>query len=121
MHAVWNWIMANPVMTGVIVVIAIAVIVTIWTQRKGVLTQSALYIVARVEEEWGSDMGKVKFAEAYEYLKHKYPVITFFIQEQKLKDIIEESLSRLKEILATKASKEKKKLEEQEAATATKE
>lgn len=103
-----NWITTNPVMSLVILVIAIAVIVLIYINRKDVLLKSALYIVAKVEEEWGSDMGKIKFAEAYTYIKSKYPIVTFLLPESVLTKIIEDALIKLKEILASKASKQAK-------------
>lgn len=103
-----DWIIANPVMTLVILVILIAISVLIYINRKDVILKSALYIVAKVEEEWGSDMGKVKFAEAYTYIKAKYPIVTFLLPESVLKKIIEDALIKLKEILATKASKQVK-------------
>ena len=103
-----NWITTNPVMSLVILVIAIAIIVLIYINRKDVLLKSALYIVAKVEEEWGSDMGKIKFAEAYTYIKSKYPIVTFLLPESVLTKIIEDALVKLKEILASKASKQAK-------------
>ena len=103
-----NWITANPVMSLVILVIAIAIIVLIYINRKDVLLKSALYIVAKVEEEWGSDMGKIKFAEAYTYIKSKYPIVTFLLPESVLTKIIEDALVKLKEMLASKASKQAK-------------
>ena len=103
-----NWITANPVRSLVILVIAIAIIVLIYINRKDVLLKSALYIVAKVEEEWGSDMGKIKFAEAYTYIKSKYPIVTFLLPESVLTKIIEDALVKLKEILASKASKQAK-------------
>ena len=103
-----NWITANPVMSLVILVIAIAIIVLIYINRKDVLLKSALYIVAKVEEEWGSDMGKINFAEAYTYIKSKYPIVTFLLPESVLTKIIEDALVKLKEILASKASKQDK-------------
>ena len=103
-----NWITANPVTSLVILVIAIAIIVLIYINRKDVLLKSALYIVAKVEEEWGSDMGKIKFAEAYTYIKSKYPIVTFLLPESVLTKIIEDALVKLKEILASKASKQTK-------------
>ena len=108
MKNIWNWILMNPVMTVAILVIIIAIIVLIYVNRKDVILKSALYIVAKVEEEWGSDMGKVKFAEAYTYLKAKYPIITFFLPQTLMTKIIEDALVKLKEILASKASKEEK-------------
>ena len=103
-----NWITANPVMSLVILVIVIAIIVLIYINRKDVLLKSALYIVAKVEEEWGSDMGKIKFAEAYTYIKSKYPIVTFLLPESVLTKIIEDALVKLKEILASKAFKQTK-------------
>ena len=103
-----NWITTNPVMSLVILVIAIAIIVLIYINRKDVLLKSALYIVAKVEEEWGSDMGKIKFAEAYTYIKSKYPIVTFLLPESVLTKIIEDALVKLKEILSSKASKQAK-------------
>lgn len=108
MKNIWNWILMNPVMTVAILVIIIAIIVLIYVNRKDVILKSALYIVAKVEEEWGSDMGKIKFAEAYTYLKAKYPIITFFLPQTLMTKIIEDALVKLKEILASKASKEEK-------------
>ena len=105
---VLDWIIANPVMTLVILVILIAISILIYINRKDVILKSALYIVAKVEEEWGSDMGKIKFAEAYTYIKAKYPIVTFLLPESVLKKIIEDALVKLKEILATKASKQVK-------------
>lgn len=108
MKNIWNWILMNPVMAVAILVIIIAIIVLIYVNRKDVILKSALYIVAKVEEEWGSDMGKIKFAEAYTYLKAKYPIITFFLPQTLMTKIIEDALVKLKEILASKASKEEK-------------
>lgn len=105
---VLDWITTNPVMALVILVILVAIGVLIYINRKDVILKSALYIVAKVEEEWGSDMGKVKFAEAYTYIKAKYPIVTFLLPESVLKKIIEDALVKLKEILATKASKQAK-------------
>ena len=102
---VLDWIIANPVMTLVILVILIAISVLIYINRKDVILKSALYIVAVVEDEWGSDMGKVKFAEAYTYIKAKYPIVTFLLPESVLKNIIEDALVKLKEILSSKQTK----------------
>lgn len=101
-------ITSHPVESFVVLVIVIALVVLIYTNRKDVLLKSALYIVAKVENEWGSNMGQIKFVEAYTYIKTKYPIVTFFLPQKTLKDIIEKALVRLKEILATKTSKETK-------------
>lgn len=86
-------------------IVAISGFITLmYNNRKDLLTKSALYIVAKVEEEWGSNTGRIKFAEAYTYLKQTYPIITFFLPEEVLRNLIEEALVQLKDILATKAS-----------------
>ena len=100
-----DWIITNPVMALVVLVILIAIFVLIYINRKDVILKSALYIVAVVEDEWGSDMGKVKFAEAYTYIKAKYPIVTFLLPESVLKNIIEDALVKLKEILSSKQAK----------------
>ena len=110
-----DFIIANPVRALVILVIIIAVGFLIYINRKDVILKSALYIVAKVEEEWGSDMGKEKKKKAYTYIKTKYPIVTFLLPESVLKKIIEDALVKLKEILATKASKQAK-LEAEETA-----
>lgn len=102
MKTIIDWIMANPVMALVILVIAIGIVVLIYKDRKEVLIKSALYIVAKVEEEWSSDMGRIKFAEAYSYIRTKHPVITFLLPEKKLEQIIEDALERLNAVLADK-------------------
>lgn len=100
----------NPVETVMVAVISVAILVMLFINRKNVILKSALYIVAKVEEEWGTNMGQIKFAEAYTYIKSKYPVITFFLPESLMKQIIEDALVRLKEILAVKQSKASKSL-----------
>jgi hypothetical protein len=100
-------IIKHPVEAIVVLVILIAIATLVYVNRKDVLLKSALYIVAKVEEEWGSNMGQVKFAEAYTYIKSKYPIVTFFLPESLMKEIIEDALVRLKEILASKEAKAK--------------
>lgn len=104
----------NPIETVIVLVILIAIGVLAYINRKDVILKSALYIVAKVEEEWGNGMGQVKFAEAYTYIKSKYPIITFFLPASLMEEIIEDALTRLKEILATKASKAAKAAKEAE-------
>ena len=94
-----QWIAQNPVTSISILVIIIAITSLIYCNRKDVLLKSALYIVAKVEDEWGSKMGQVKFAEAYTYLKANYPIITFFLPEKILSNIIEDALVKFKAIL----------------------
>lgn len=114
METILKWMSENPAHTVMFIVVFIALIVMIYINRKDVLLKSALYIVAKVEEEWGSGMGKIKFAEAYTYLKSKYSIVTFFLPEALLTKMIEDALVRLKEILASKEAKAKAELEAQE-------
>lgn len=106
MNAIWNWILANPVAAFVIAIVVIALVVYIFLNKKGLLYKAALYAVSVAEDEWGSDMGRVKFAEVYTYIKKQFPLFTLFFSEKQLTDIIEDALVELKKILASKAAKE---------------
>lgn len=106
MDAILNWIVANPIMTFVIAIIIIALVVYIYLNKKDLLYKAALYAVSVAEDEWGSDMGRIKFAEVYTYIKKEFPLFTLFFPEAKLKKIIEDALVELKKILASKAAKE---------------
>lgn len=106
MDAILNWIVANPIMTFVIAIIVIALVVYIYLNKKDLLYKAALYAVSVAEDEWGSDMGRIKFAEVYTYIKKEFPLFTLFFPEAKLKKIIEDALVELKKILASKAAKE---------------
>lgn len=94
------------VMVGIII---ICVGVMIVRTRKGLLTKAALYAVSKAEETWGSNTGKIKFAEVYTYLTEQYPIITFFFTEKQVSQIIEDALAQMKQILATKTAKEEAK------------
>lgn len=106
MDTILNWIVANPIMTFVIAIIVIALVVYIYLNKKDLLYKAALYAVSVAEDEWGSDMGRIKFAEVYTYIKKEFPLFTLFFPEAKLKKIIEDALVELKKILASKAAKE---------------
>lgn len=95
-----KFVQENPVTTALIVIIIIALIVYLIKFRKGLLQKVALYAVARAEAEWTSGTGKIKFAEAYTYIKQTHPILTFFISEEKLSEIIEKALDNLKEVIA---------------------
>ena len=96
----------EPIVFVAVCVILIALAVYLWNRKRDVLVKSALYAVSKAEEAWGSDTGRIKFAEVYTYLRKEYPVITFFLSEKQLSDIIEDALKELKKILATKEAKE---------------
>ena len=91
---------------AVVLIIIVALIFYIQKNRKGLLAKAALYAVSKAEEAWGSNTGRIKFAEAYLYLSKNYPVITLFLSENQITEIIEEALKQLKLILATKVNKE---------------
>lgn len=93
------------VIIAVAIVIVIAIAVLIFNNRKDVLAKAALEAVARAQQAWGSDTGRLKFAEVYAYLKTHYPVVTFFLSEKRLSDIIEKALADLKELIAGKVQK----------------
>ena len=106
MKTTLNWIVANPIAAFIVAVIIIALCLYIFLNRKGLLCKAALYAVSVAEDEWGSDMGKVKFAEVYMTLKKQFPLLTLFLTEAKLSKIIEDALIELKKILARKVAKE---------------
>ena len=109
-----NWILSHPAIVTVIVIFIVGLLGYVFLNKKELLVKAALYAVSVAEEEWGSDMGRVKFAEAYIYLKKQFPLFTLFISEAVLTDIIENALVELKKILASKAAKEEKTLETNE-------
>lgn len=108
METLWNWIVANPIVTVVILVIIAALITFLVINRKGLLYKAALYAVSVAEDEWGSKTGQIKFAEVYTYLKTNFPIFTLFFPEKKLAKIIEDALAELKKILEAKAKTETK-------------
>lgn len=97
-----EFICQNPVLSIIVCIIIIALIIYLIRYRQDVLKKAALYAVAKAEEAWGSNTGRIKFAEAYTYIKKNYPVITFFISEAQLSKLIEDALVSLKEIIAAK-------------------
>lgn len=101
-----EWINANAIAIIVVATIVIALAVMTYKNKKGLLTRAALYAVSKAEETWGSNTGRIKFAEVYTYLSKEYPVITFFFTEEQLTEIIEEALVEMKKILASKAANE---------------
>lgn len=111
-----EFICQNPVLCIVVCIIIIAITVYLIRYRQDILKKAALYAVAKAEEAWGSNTGRIKFAEAYTYIKKNYPVITFFVSEAQLSKLIEDALVSLKEIIATRESIAKKETEAIEAA-----
>ena len=105
MQTSWNWIITNSVtlIIGIIIVIALGLL--IYKNKKGLLYKAALYAVVKAEEQWGSDTGKIKFAEVYTYISNQYPVISFFFTEKQITNIIETALTEMKNILAAKQAK----------------
>lgn len=102
------------IITGVVTAaVAIALVLYIYINKREMLYKAALYAVAKAEEEWGSGTGRIKFAEVYTYIKKEFPILTMFFTEPQLTVIIENALSDLKEILATKLAKEEKEAEKE--------
>lgn len=111
-----EFICQNPVLCIVVCIIIIAITVYLIRYRQDILKKAALYAVAKAEEAWGSNTGRIKFAEAYTYIKKNYPVITFFVSEAQLSKLIEDALASLKEIITTKEIIAMKEAEAIEAA-----
>lgn len=95
----------------VFAIILIAVAVYVFKKGKTGLYAAALYLVTVAEDEWGSNTGQIKFAQVLASIKKSYPIISLFIREEKLKQIIEESLTQMKTILASKQAKENETIE----------
>ena len=106
---IFDWIALNPLKTSIALILLIAMVTYIYVNKREILFQAALHAVAIAEETWGSSMGKIKFAEVYTYIKKEYPVLTLFFTEEKLTEIIEDALVRLKNVLAEKAKAESQK------------
>lgn len=100
-----NLITSNPYII-ILAVILIAVMIYAFKKGKTGLYAAALYLVTVAEEEWGSKTGQIKFAEVLANIKKTYPIISLFIRESKLKQIIEDALSEMKRILAEKQEEE---------------
>lgn len=95
----------------VLAVILIAIMIYVFKKGKTGLYAAALYLVTVAEEEWGSKTGQIKFAEVLANIKKTYPIISLFITESKLKQIIEDALIQMKRILAEKQEKENAMIE----------
>ena len=107
MTSILDFLRQYGIQAFVIIIIAVAVIFLIYQKRKDVLYHAALYAVSKAQEAWGNDMGKIKFAEAYSYLKKEFPIITFFISQEQLTNIINTALEDLKKLILAKAEKAK--------------
>lgn len=108
MTSILDFLKQYGVQAFVIIIIAAAVILLVYQKRKDVLYHAALYAVSKAQEAWGNDMGKIKFAEAYSYLKKEFPIITFLVSEQQLTEIINRALEDLKKLILAKAGKARK-------------
>ncbi len=97
-----EWIVSNLVPIFVVAVIIIALLIYGYRNKKGMLYKAALYAVSKAEEAWGSQTGRIKFAEVYAYLSKQYPIVTFFFTEQQMTEIIENALVEMKKILYSK-------------------
>lgn len=105
LNTILGFITGHPVETFIAIVVLAAIVYKVYTIKRPALVMAALYTVAVAEKKWGSKSGQLKYAEAYTYLKQKFPLFTFLMPQKVLKKIIEEALLTLKEIL-------KKQLEE---------
>ena len=105
----FNTLINNPYII-IFAIILVAIMIYVIKKGKEGLYSAALYLVTVAEDEWGSDTGKIKFAQVISTIKKEYPIISLFISEKKLEQIIENALTEMKRILAQKQSKEKKEL-----------
>lgn len=89
----------DPISCAICLIVFISFVMYCIIYRKDILRKAALYAVAEAEKEWGSKAGKIKFTQAYLYLKKKYPIITFFLTEETITETIENALVILQKIL----------------------
>lgn len=101
-----NFITEHSIEIIVAAIIIVALGYLFYTEKKSLLAKTALYAVAKAEEAWGSDMGKVKFAEVYTYLKKEHPIVTILFTEKQLTNIIEQALFKLKEVIAIRIAED---------------
>lgn len=106
MKAFLDLMIANPTATLVVLVVLVAIGYQIYKAKLPMITMTALYIVAVAEKKWGSATGQLKYAEAYLYIRKKYPIVTLLLPKNTLNKIIEEALAKLKEMLKTQMEKQ---------------
>ena len=94
------------------VVIITCVITYTFKKGKEGLYDAALYLVSVAEDDWGSDTGRIKFAQVLTTIKQMYPVVSFFLKEEDIRETIEKALVEMKKIIASKKAKEEKALKE---------
>lgn len=99
-------LITNNVDIIVLIITLIAVAVYVFKKGKAGLYSAALYLVSVAEDEWGSSTGKIKFAEVLSTIKKQYPIISLFIREDEIKEIIENALLDMKAVLARKQAEE---------------
>ncbi len=97
-----EWFNANAVVIIVTAILIICLFVYGYRNKKGMLYKAALYAVSKAEEAWGSQTGRIKFAEVYAYLSKQYPIVTFFFTESQMTKMIENALVEMKKILYSK-------------------
>ena len=90
----------------VFIIIILAVILYVVKKGQKGIYSAALYLVSVAEEEWGSQTGKIKFAEVMAAIKAQFPIISLFLREETIEKIIESALEEMKLILENKQAKE---------------
>jgi hypothetical protein len=103
----------NSTWAVAVIVIVCCVITYVIKKGKVGLYDAALYLVTVAEDEWGSDTGKIKFAQVLTTIKKMYPITTFFLKQEDISQIIEDALDEMKRIIASKKAKEEKLLKEE--------
>lgn len=100
--AILELIKTYPQDSVVILIILIALVIFVVTSKRSQIKAAALYLVSVAEEEWGSKTGQLKFDQVYATLKSELPIVTLFLTDKVMKDIIEKALVRMKLMLAAK-------------------
>ena len=92
----WNivaWVAIGIVAVGLIVLIIIL-------RRQPFIKRFLLKCVVEAEKALGSGTGQLKFAQVYAAFVAKFPIISLFLTEGRIKKWIEEALDWMEEYLA---------------------
>jgi nucleotide-binding universal stress UspA family protein len=115
MKEVLHWALENSFTIVIVLIFVVSMIFVMMQNKEDLLHKAALHAVSVAEKTWGSKTGQIKFAEVYTTLKTQFPIITLFMPEQQLKDLIENALADMKKILQNKQKEEQLKQQATEA------
>lgn len=96
----WNvivWVIIGVVSAGVIVLIIVF-------RRSKYVKSFLLDLVVKAEQALGSKTGQLKLNQVYAAFGSKFPIITFFISEERFASWVKEALTKMQKILEEKGA-----------------